>query len=78
MRLLLRVSPASLLLAMSLWTGGASGQDQKKEDKAIDVQPIDLKGMAFPFDGKLFGIRGKTMVEITTPEQLAKEFLKDE
>jgi len=34
--------------------------------------------MAFPFDGKLFGIRGKTMVEITTPEQLAKEFLKDE
>ena len=78
MRLLLCVTHFSLLLAMSLWAGGANGQDQKKGDKAIDVRPIDLKGMAFPFDGKLFGIRGKSMVEITTLEQLAKEFPKAE
>ena len=59
---------------MSLPAGRAQGQDQKKEEKAIDVQPIDLKAIAFPFDGKLFGIRGKWMVEITTPGQLANEF----
>lgn len=55
--------------------GGANGQDQKMEGKAIDVRPIELKEIAFPFDGN---IKGKMMVEITTPEQLAKEFPKAE
>ncbi len=71
MRSSLCIARLSMMLVMSPWGGVAHCQDQKKEDKAIEVRLIDLKEIVFPFDGN---IRGKLLVEITTLEQLAKEF----